>query len=67
MAKNTNRKTRIGAVKERSQVFNEKTNMFIKRNKKTGRFISSKSTPYKGVTKENKDKIIKSNNKKNLN
>lgn len=56
MAKNTLNNTRKGAVKARSQVYNNKTNMFVKRDKKTGRFISGKSTPYKGVTKEKKIK-----------
>lgn len=51
MAKNKGN-TRKGAVKERSQCFNEKTQMYVKRNKKTGRFMSCKVTPYKGVKKE---------------
>jgi len=54
MAKNTSNNTRKGAVKNRSQVLNPKTKMYVKRDKKTGRFLSAKSTPYKGVSKENK-------------
>lgn len=52
MARNTNNNTRKGAVKSRTQCYNEKTKVFIKRDKKTGRFISGKKTAYKGVTKE---------------
>ena len=52
MAKNKG-ETRKGAVKDRSQVFNSKTNRYIKGGS-DGKFISSKKdgTPYKGVTKE---------------
>lgn len=56
MAKNTNSNTRKGAVKDRSQFYNEKTNCYIKRDAKTGQFMSVKKTPYKGITKENKKK-----------
>lgn len=52
MAKNTLNNTRKGAVKERSQILNPKTKHYIKRDTKTGKFISSKKTPYKGVRKE---------------
>jgi hypothetical protein len=54
MAKNTDNNTRRGAVKDRSQVLNPKTKMYVKRDKTTGKFISAKATPYKGVRKENK-------------
>lgn len=45
---------RIGAVRERSQTFNPKTNQWVKRDTKTGRFMDVKKdgTPFKGVTKE---------------
>ncbi len=45
---------RIGAVRERSQTFNPKTNQWVKRDAKTGRFMDVKKdgTPFKGVTKE---------------
>jgi hypothetical protein len=56
MARNTNNNTRKGAVKGRTQYFNSKTNTFLKRDKKTGKFISGKKTAYKGVTKEKKVK-----------
>jgi hypothetical protein len=54
MAKNTGKNHRKGAIKDRSQVFNSKTQQFIKRDANTGKFISSKNTPYKGVAKEGK-------------
>ena len=53
MAKNTGKNTRIGAVKDRTQFFNQQTNIYLKRGP-DGKFISGKSTPYKGVTTENK-------------
>jgi len=52
MGKNTGNKTRKGAVKDRSQTFNKRTNLYVKRDVKTGKFLSSKKTPYKGVRKE---------------
>lgn len=46
--------TRIGAVRGRSQVFNPKTDRFVKRNSDNGRFMDVKSdnVPFKGVRKE---------------
>ena len=52
MAKNTGKNFRKGAVKDRSQIFNSKTSQYIKRDGKSGKFMSSKETPYKGVKKE---------------
>lgn len=45
---------RNGAVKDRSQVYNPKTNHWVKRDADTGRFIDQKSDdkPFKGVRKE---------------
>ena len=45
---------RNGAVRGRSQVFNPKTNQFVKRDAATGRFMDVKQdrTPFKGVRKE---------------
>lgn len=45
---------RNGAVKNRSQVHNPKTNIWTKRDKDTGRFMDGKQdgTPFKGVRKE---------------
>ncbi len=45
---------RIGAVKERSQVYNGKIDRFVKRNTENGQFMDVKSDdkPFKGVRKE---------------
>jgi len=45
---------RNGAVKNRSQVHNDKIDRFIKRDAETGKFIDVKSDskPFKGVRKE---------------
>ena len=45
---------RNGAVRKRSQVFNPKTEQWVKRDKDTGRFMDVKQdgTPFKGVRKE---------------
>ena len=46
---------RVGAVKVRSQTFNGKTNLYIKRNTSTGKFMNVKTSggKFKGVRKEN--------------
>ena len=45
---------RNGAVKDRSQTYNPKTEKWVKRDADTGRFMDVKQdgTPFKGVTKE---------------
>ena len=45
---------RNGAVKDRSQVHNPKTDQWVKRDNSTGRFMDVKKdgTPFKGVTKK---------------
>ena len=45
---------RNGAVKERSQTYNPKTDTWVKRNVETGRFMDGKSDdkPFKGIRKE---------------
>ena len=46
---------RVGAVKERTQVYNPKTKLWIKRDSRTGRFMDVKTSsndPFKGITKE---------------
>ena len=45
---------RNGMVKGRSQTHNPKTNQYVKRDSKTGRFMDVKQdgTPFKGVRKE---------------
>lgn len=47
--------SRKGAVKSRSQVHNPKTNLWVKRDQKTGQFMdvkTSSSKSFKGVRKE---------------
>lgn len=45
---------RIGAVRQRSQVYNPGTGTWVKRGAKTGHFIDGKpdGMPFKGVRKE---------------
>lgn len=45
---------RQGAVRNRSQVFNPKTERWVKRDSSTGRFMDGKADdkPFKGITKE---------------
>lgn len=56
MAKNgkTGDGHRNGAVKDRSQAYNPKTETWVKRDTETGKFMDGKSDgkPFKGVTKE---------------
>lgn len=55
MAKNTGNDHRIGAVRGRSQTYNPKNDMWVKRDVNTGRFIDAKTSdnsPFKGVRKE---------------
>ena len=46
---------RVGAVKDRSQVYNPKTDKWVKRDSQTGKFMDVKTTdnkPFKSVRKE---------------
>jgi len=45
---------RVGAVRERSQVFNPHTDRWVKRDTETGRFLDQKADNdrFKGVRKE---------------
>lgn len=45
---------RIGAVRDRSQTYNPRTEHWVKRDRDNGRFIDQKADPkpFKGVTKE---------------
>lgn len=54
MAKNTGRGYRRGAVDDRSQTHNPKTDRYTKRDSETGRFLDQKSDdkPFKGVRRE---------------
>ncbi|MEM1259603.1 MAG: hypothetical protein AAF600_02385 [Bacteroidota bacterium] len=47
---------RIGAVKNRTQVFNPKTKLYVKRDSNTGRFMDVKTSggKFKGVTDKSK-------------
>ena len=49
---------RKGAVKSRTQVFNLKTKLYVKRNRTNGQFMDVKTTggKFKGVTNESKGK-----------
>ena len=49
MAKNTLNNTRKGAIKNRTQYYNSRTKKYVKKDTKTGQFMSCKSTPYKSV------------------
>ncbi|AFY75442.1 hypothetical protein Syn7502_03613 (plasmid) [Synechococcus sp. PCC 7502] len=54
MAKNTGKGYRRGAVDNRSQTYNPKTDQYVKRDTETGRFMDVKQDgdPFKGVCKE---------------
>lgn len=53
MAKNTGKGSRVGAVRDRSQVRNTKTGIWTKRNDSTGRFMAGKEDgQFKGVRRE---------------
>lgn len=52
--KPTDDNARRGAVRDRSQTFNPKTDSWVKRDSGTGRFMDQKADdkPFKGVRKE---------------
>jgi len=53
MATNTGEGYRKGSVKNRTQLYNPQTDIFIKRDAETGRFMDGKKgEPFKGVAKE---------------
>jgi hypothetical protein len=54
MAKNTGKGYRQGAVDNRSQTYNPKTQQWVKRNDENGQFMNVKQEgePFKGVRKE---------------
>lgn len=56
MAKNApiGNNARIGAVKNRSQVLNTKTNLYVKRDSETGKFMDVKTSggKFKGIKNE---------------
>lgn len=55
MAKNTGKGGRKGVITNRTQTYNSKTGLYIKRDEK-GKFMKSKSTPFKNVRKDAKAK-----------
>lgn len=56
MGKNTEKGYRIGPVNDRSQVYNEKTKQYVKRDTTTGKIMATKATPFKGVKLTKSDK-----------
>lgn len=56
---------RIGAVKSRSQIFNPKTGLWVKRDSETGLFMDVKENcgVFKGVRREGLKKMAKTLNK----
>ena len=54
MATNTGKEYRIGAVNKRMQVCNPKTDLWVKCDTETGKFVAQKSggTPFKGIAQE---------------
>lgn len=63
MAKNTGNGSRQGIVGNRTQTYNSKTKKYVKRDASTGKFLSSKDTPYKSIRKESNAKDIKQTSK----
>ncbi|MEO6760513.1 MAG: hypothetical protein ABIO24_13725 [Saprospiraceae bacterium] len=59
MARNTGKSARKGAIKERSQVINPKTGLYVKRDAASGKFMDVKKDgkPFKGITKEEIQKL----------
>ena len=65
MGKNTGNGTRIGIIGGRTQVYNDKTDCYVKRDTETGRFIGvKKATPFKDIKRENLEKEKERDNKK---
>lgn len=55
MVTNTGDGYRKGAVADRSQTYNPKTDSWVKRDSETGRFLDQKTSnnsPFKGIRKE---------------
>jgi hypothetical protein len=60
MGKNTGDGHRNGQMKDRKQFYNPKTGQYYKINTETGKIMSAKDTPYKGVRQHNKSSPKKS-------
>ena len=55
MARNTGTGGRTGVIANRSQTYNEKTGLYIKRDE-SGKFMKGKKTPFKNVRRDDKAK-----------
>jgi hypothetical protein len=62
MGKNTGTGARIGIVKNRTQSYNPKTGLYVKRDDTTGKILSCKKTPYKAIRNTGKNKLATSSN-----
>ena len=60
MAKNTGTGGRTGIIANRTQTYNPKTGLYVKKDE-TGKFIKTKETPFKNVRR---DATAKANEKK---
>ena len=49
MARNTQSGFRKGSVKDRTQVFNPKTEQYVKRDSTTGKILASSDNKFKGI------------------
>ena len=52
MGRNTGKGYRQGPVTNRTQIYNQKTGQYVKRDDDTGKFIASKDSPFKNVRRE---------------
>lgn len=57
--KNTNKSYRKGEMKKRQQIYNPQNETFVKKDTKTGKFMSAKKTYYKGVRSMGEAKLKK--------
>ena len=55
MAKNTGTGGRTGIIANRSQTYNSKTGLYVKRDE-SGKFVKTKETPFKNVRRDAKAK-----------
>ena len=59
MAKNTGTGGRTGVIANRSQTYNSKTGLYVKRDE-SGKFVKTKETPFKNVRRDAKAKANES-------
>jgi len=55
MARNTGTGGRTGVIANRTQTYNSKTGLYVKRDE-TGKFVKTKETPFKNVRRDAKAK-----------